>query len=129
MPGSPHGGEAVEKQVIVPDDVRNGWKAVRIEVESKGTKDKKRYVVPLSSDYKIPDTGLTMKAGPFFPDFHMDPVKITSESNRPENPAARVELFEGGKKVFQGWLFAKHPDIHAFTHEKYRVTLVEGIAK
>jgi hypothetical protein len=59
----------------------------------------------------------------------MVPDRITSESNRPENPATQLQVFEGGREIFHGWLFAKFPDIHPFAHDKYAVTLVEGIAK
>ena len=124
-----HPGAGVERKIVIPDDIRNGWKAVRLEILFRKTKEKKRFDVPLDADFQIPGSDLTVKAGPFFPDFQMDPGQITSASNRPQNPAARAEIFDGGRKIYQGWLFAKHPDIHAFTHDTYGVTLVEGIPK
>ncbi|MBP2676494.1 MAG: hypothetical protein H6Q84_3334 [Deltaproteobacteria bacterium] len=127
--GAPHGEAAVEKQIVVPDEVRNSWKAVKIAVEFKEKKEKKEFVVPLNSEFKVPDTGLTMKVGAFFPHFKMEPAQITSGSNKPENPAVQVEVFEGGKEIFHGWLFSKFPDVHPLTHDKYGVSLVEGVKK
>ncbi len=129
MPGAPHGEAAVEKKIVVPDEVRKAWKAVRIEVANKEKKESTQYVVPLNSEFKVPDTGLTLKTGAFFPHFKMASGQITSESNRQENPAMQLEVFEGGKEIFHGWLFGKFPDIHPFAHDKYKVKLVEGIAK
>jgi len=125
--GHPEAG--VERKIVVPDDVRNSWKAARIEVLYKETMEKKRFDVSLNADFQIPGTGLTLKAGPFLPDFQMGPEQITSASNKPQNPVVRAEVFEEGHKIFSGWLFAKHPDIHSFTHDKYGVTLIEGIPK
>ena len=125
--GHPEAGE--ERKIAVPDNVRNGWKTVRIEVLYKEKKEKKRFDVPLDADFQIPGAGLTLKTGPFLPDFQMGPEQITSASNKPQNPAVRAEVLEEGRKIFSGWLFAKYPDIHSFTHDKYGVTLIEGIPK
>ncbi|NOY65603.1 MAG: DUF2155 domain-containing protein, partial [Nitrospirae bacterium] len=34
---------------------------------------------------------------------------------------------ENNKEIFNGWLYSKFPDIHPFQHEKFSVTLIEGI--
>ena len=125
--GHPKMGE--ERKVVIPDDIRNGWKAVRIEVLFKETKEKKRFDVPLDADFQIPGANLTLKAGPFLPEFQMGPEQISSASNKPQNPVVRAEVFEEGRKIFSGWLFSKYPDIHPFAHDKYGVRLVEGIPK
>jgi len=125
--GHPEAG--AERKVVVSDDIRNGWKAVRIEVLYKEKKEKKQFDVPLYADFKIPGANLTLKAGPFLPDFQMGQEQIFSASNKPQNPVVRAEVLEEGHKIFSGWLFSKYPDIHSFTHEKYGVTLIEGIPK
>jgi len=122
-------GARAERKIVTPDDVKNGWKAVRIEVLFKEKNEKKRFDVALDVDFRIPGAGLTLKAGPFLPDFLMGPEQITSASNQPRNPVVRAELIEDGRVIFQGWLFAMHPDIHPFTHDKYAVTLIEGIPR
>src|SRR5512141_335628 len=128
MPGTP-GAPAVEKTIVIPDAVKGGWKAVKIEVEFKEKKGKKTFTVPLNSEFKVPDTDLTLKVGNFLPHFAMAADQITSNSNNPENPAAQLEVFQGGKEVFHGWLFSLHPTVHPFTHDKYGVTLLEGVKK
>ena len=129
MPGDPHGGASVEKKIVLPGEVRDSWKAVKIAVEFKEKKEKKQFVVPLNTEFKVPDTGLTLKTGAFFPHFKMAADQITSESNRPENPALQIEVFEGGKEIFHGWLFAKFPEVHTLAHDKYAIALVEGVKK
>jgi hypothetical protein len=131
MPGSPHGEGAppVEKKVVVPDAVKAAWKAVKVEVEYKEKKSKKQYTVPLNSEFKIPDSDLTLKVGNFLPHFAMSADQITSGSNNPENPAAQIEVFQGGKEVFHGWLFSKFPAVHPFQNDKYGLALLEGIKK
>ncbi|MGB5196394.1 MAG: hypothetical protein WBN64_04920 [Candidatus Deferrimicrobium sp.] len=124
MPAAP-----VEKTIVVPDAVKGAWKAVKIEVEYKEKKSKKAFTVPLNSEFKVPDTDLTLKVGGFLPHFTMAADQITSSSNNPENPAAQLEVFQGGNEVFHGWLFALHPTVHPFTNDKYGVTLLEGVKK
>jgi len=132
MPGSPHGeagAPPVEKKIIVPDAVKAGWKAVKVEVEFKEKKSKKVFTIPLNSEFKVPETDLTLKVGSFLPHFTMGADQITSNTNNPENPAAQLEVFQGGKEIFHGWLFSLHPTVHPFTHDKYGVALLEGVKK
>ena len=132
MPGAPHGepgAPAVEKKIVVPDAVKGGWKAVKVEVEFKEKKSKKTFTVPLNSEFKVPDSDLTLKVGNFLPHFTMAADQITSSSNNPENPAAQLEVFQGGKEIFHGWLFSLHPTVHPFTNDKYGITLLEGVKK
>lgn len=133
MPGQPGAipqmGGGPEKKVVVPDAVKGSWKAAKIEVEYKDKKTKKQFTVPLHSEFKVPDSDLVIKMGDFLPHFSMAADSITSNSNNPENPAAKIEVLQSQKPVFHGWLFAKFPAVHPFQHDKYGVTLVEGIKK
>lgn len=134
MPGQPGApphpmGGGPEKKVVVPDAVKGGWKAVKVEVEYKEKKAKKQYTVPLNSEFKVPDADIVIKVGEFLPHFSMAAEAITSSSNNPENPAVRTEVLQGGKEIFKGWLFAKFPAVHPFQHEKYGLSLVEGVKK
>jgi Uncharacterized protein conserved in bacteria (DUF2155) len=132
MPGAPHGeagAPPVEKKVVVPDAVKTGWKAAKVEVEFKEKKSKKAFTIPLNSEFKVPDSDLTLKVGNFLPNFTMAAEQITSSSNTPENPAVQLEVFQGGKEIFHGWLFSKYPAVHPLTHDKYGVALLEGVKK
>ena len=132
MPGAPHGeagAPPVEKKIVVPDAVKGAWKAVKVEVEFKDKKNKKAFTIPLNSEFKVPDSDLTVKVGSFLPHFSMAADQITSGSNNPENPAAQVEVFQAGKEVFHGWLFSKYPAVHPFQNDKFGLVLLEGIKK
>ena len=101
MPGAPHGeagAPPVEKKIVVPDAVKGAWKAVKVEVEFKEKKSKKTFTVPLNSEFKVPDSDLTLKVGNFLPHFTMAADQITSSSNNlgePRRPARGVPGREG----------------------------------
>jgi hypothetical protein len=126
---SPHGtaGPKVEKKILVPDSVKAKWNKVKFIIEDKASKKSSEYTVNIGSEFKVPNTNLKIVVGEFLPDFRMDEATITSASDLPNNPAVRVEVFENGKTIFKGWLYSKFPTIHPFEHEKYGLTLKEGI--
>ncbi len=112
-----------------PTPSRGHGKPSRSKWNSRTKKSKKTFTVPLNSEFKVPDTDLTLKVGNFLPHFTMAADQITSSSNNLENPAAQLEVFQGGKEIFHGWLFSKYPAVHPLTHEKYGVALLEGVKK
>ncbi len=124
MPG---GMPRVPSTIIVSDEIKRSWKAVVVQVSEAGgaTKD---YRVPINGQLAIPGSGLTLKVEGFLPDFKMTAAGITSLSNTPKNPAARVMVVEGGKTIFKGWLFKLFPEAHPFQHPKYRVILKDAVA-
>jgi len=133
-PGGPSGGmppmgAGPEKKVVVPDAVKGAWKAIKVEVEYKAKKSKKQFTVPLRSEFKVPDSDLTLKIGEFLPHFSMSADSISSSSNNLENPAAQIDVIQGGKVIFHGWLFSKFPAVHPFQHDKFGITMVEGLKK
>ena len=128
QPGAPMAG-GPEKKIVVPDAVKAAWKAVKIEIEYKEKKSRKTFTIPLDSDFKVPGSDITLKVGDFLPHFSMTADSITSASNNLENPAVRLEVQEGKKTIFKGWLFAKYPAVHPFQHEKFGLTLLEPVKK
>ena len=118
-----------ELQIVVPANVKGKWSAVKIVVEDKATRKAQEYTVKLNSDFQIPNSNLKVAVGEFLPDFRMDVGTITSASNDPNNPAVNIKVFEGGKEIFKGWLYAKFPAIHPFEHPKVGLALKEGIKK
>ena len=131
--GAPHGdmggASGVEKKVVVPDEVKKAWKGAKIEVEYKQKKTKKTFTVDLNSKFKVPDSDLTLTIGEFLPHFAMTGDSITSNSGKLENPALRVEIKQGDKELFKGWLFGKFPAVHPFQHDAYGVIMLEPIKK
>lgn len=128
QPMSPHGDTAKpEKQIVVPANVKGKWNKVKLVFMDKASKKSSEYVVNVGSELKIPNTNLKIVVGEFLPDFRMTETEITSSSDVPNNPAVRIEVFEDGRSIFKGWLYAKFPTIHPFEHEKYGLILKEGI--
>jgi len=123
-----------EMRIVVPEDVKNTWTAVTIVVEDRQENKKTEFNVRLGNKFTIPGSDLTVKVGPFLPDFKMSGNVITSASNEPNNPSVGIQIFQDGKKIFPasgewGWLYAKFPTIHAFQHERFSLTLKAGTKK
>jgi len=131
--GIPQGGQTIPpvgKPVVeVPAAVKGKWKGVVLVIEDKEKKTSKEHAVNIGEKFKVPGSDITVTVREFFPSFVMQGSSITSTSNEPGNPAAQVIVSEGGSEIFNGWLFAKYPTTHAFSHPKYALTLKEGIAK
>jgi len=131
--GTPQGGQTIPpigKPVIeVPAAVKGKWKGVVLVIEDKEKKTSKEHIVKIGEKFKVPGSDITVMVKEFFPSFVMQGSSITSTSNESGNPAAQVVVAEGGSEIFNGWLFAKFPTTHAFSHPKYAITLKEGIAK
>ncbi|HEY3346217.1 MAG TPA: DUF2155 domain-containing protein [Nitrospirota bacterium] len=109
--------------VNVPAEIKGKWKAIKVSVEDKNKKSKKDVEVAIGKEIDLPGTNLKLKAVEFVPNFVMQGLNITSASAEPNNPAAKVVITEGGKEIFNGWLFQKFPTTHAFSHPTYAVTL------
>jgi len=125
----PHGpsGPKVERTVDVPDFVKGKWKKAVLVFEDKTAKKSTDYTVTLGSEFNIPNTKLKVVVGEFMPEFKMNESSYTSASNDPVNPALRVEVFENGSLIFSGWLYSKFPTMHPLEHQKYGLTLKEGV--
>jgi hypothetical protein len=119
----------VERQVIVPKEVKAKWKAVKLKIEDKMAKRSKDYVVAVGSELAVPDTGISVRVRAFLPDFKMGDRDITTASDKLNNPAAEVVVREKGKEEWKGWLYSLYPNIHPFQHERIAMTLVGGVAK
>ncbi|MBI4654793.1 MAG: DUF2155 domain-containing protein [Nitrospirae bacterium] len=136
-PGHETTGTKVTFQIVVPQDVKDTWSAVKLIVEDKKLNKTQEFIVNLGSELRIPDSNLRIKIGNFLPDFRMDGQIITSVSNMPNNPSVGVVIYEDGKQIFPemgkewGWLWARKElqAMHPFMHPKYGITLKEGVSK
>jgi hypothetical protein len=113
--------------IVVPDSVKGKWGAVRLTVEDKSDGKTIEYAVPLRSRFEVPESSLVFEVGEFLPDFSIQDSVFTSVTDRPDNPAVKIKVLDGGKPVFDAWLFALYPSVHPFTHPRYGVALKEGI--
>jgi hypothetical protein len=114
-------------EIQLDSEIAGAWSGIRVHVVDSETGDGQIFDVALSDTVTLGDSGLTLSAGTFVPDFVMDDGGITSRSAETHNPAARVVITEEGKADYEGWLFAAMPEIHPFPHDRYQVLLVEGI--
>ncbi|HIC90791.1 MAG TPA: DUF2155 domain-containing protein [Syntrophaceae bacterium] len=117
----------VPNKIVIPKEVEGKWKAIVVEVTDKKVGETKEYTLDLKGHFTIPDTGLKVHVQNFLPDFSMSSQGITSFSDEPKNPAARVAISEGGKVIFEGWLFKLYPKVHAFQHPRYSIILKNHI--
>ncbi len=134
--GAPHSTPAPKTvfQVSLPQEIIDQWDSVVIIIEDKKENKKTEATAKIGSEFQIPDSDLTIKVGPFLPDFKMSAQTITSASAEPNNPSVGVAIIQNGKKVFPasgewGWLYSKFPTIHSFQHERFALVLKEGVKK
>jgi hypothetical protein len=113
--------------VTIPAEVKGKWKAVKLTVLDKNKKTSKDFEAKIGEDTPIPGTKLSIKAEDFVPAFVMQGMNVTSASNEPTNPAAKVIITENGKEIFKGWLFQRFPSTHAFNHPEFAITLTGGV--
>ena len=122
-----HQGAGINAEINLDPAIVEGWSGIRVRVVELETGTDEVVDIAIGDEAPLGDSGLTLRAVTFIPDFVMGENGITSRSALPQNPAARVAISEDGKDDFEGWLFGAMPEIHPFPHDKYGVVLVEGI--
>ena len=115
-------------KTVVPEAVRGKWKAVTLTVVDRETSNVKDYTATLGGKLTIPNTNIVIQVVDFLPDFKIEGTVFTSASAEPLNPAARVQITEGGQEIFKGWLFQKFPSMHPFEHQRISITLKSGVS-
>ncbi|HIJ80246.1 MAG TPA: DUF2155 domain-containing protein [Desulfuromonadales bacterium] len=120
-------GATPQKLIVVPPYVVRSWMGVKIAVVDKTRATENIYTIPLNSRYRVPATELTITIEAFLPSFVMEGTTMTSSSNEPINPGAKVHIEEKNESVYDGWLFLKFPTTHAVTNPKYGFSLVEAV--
>ena len=127
MDGATHQGVGVNAEITLDPEIADDWRAIRIRVVELSSMEESFHDVVIGEEAPLGDTGLTLRAVAFIPDFVMSLGGITSRSAEHQNPAARVVIVEEGKDDYEGWLFGAMPEIHAYPHELYGVMLSEGV--
>ena len=124
-PGGMMGG--LNTEIDLDQQIADAWTGIRVHVIDTQSGEAQMFDIALSESTSLGDSGLTLSADTFVPDFVMDESGITSRSAETHNPAARVVISEEGMADYEGWLFAAMPEIHPFPHDRFQVLLVEGI--
>jgi hypothetical protein len=120
-------GGGINAEVSLDPAIADDWRAIRVRVVDLASGAESVHEIPLGGEAVLGDSGLTLKAVTFVPDFVMGEDGIGSRSVEPDNPAARVVIAEDGQPDYEGWLFGAMPGIHPYPHETYGVVLVEGV--
>jgi Uncharacterized protein conserved in bacteria (DUF2155) len=123
------GNPEIPSRLEVPPEVEQAYGAVRIGWSDRSNGRTGVIEVPLGGATPLPDPSLVVRADVFLPAFTMGGGAITSAGVEPQNPAARIAIFEKGKEIFAGWIFAKFPDVHPFTHPRFQLRLEGGVAR
>lgn len=127
-PPIPEDQKHVNREIVVPKSVAGKWKAVKILVRDKSDEERNAMqTVKLGSTFQLGDSGITVRAGEFFPNFVLDQARYTSIDNILGNPAIHLVITENGKELYNGWTFAKYPGLYAFEHERYSLQLMDFI--
>lgn len=126
--GGAGGPGSVPTRLEVPPEVEAAYSGVKLRW--KDTDGKEGVIdVPLGGGTPLPDPSLVVRADVFLPAFSMGGGVLTSDGVEPQNPAARITVFEKGREIFGGWIFTRFPDVHPFTHPKYKLLLEGGVRR
>ncbi|MDW7711217.1 MAG: DUF2155 domain-containing protein [Deferrisomatales bacterium] len=120
-------GLAGPREVVVPEEVKNAWKAVVLSVADLETNTTKELTIDIGE--AVTEGSLEITVESFLPAFSMTGGVITSASNETVNPAARLVVKEDGAELFAGWLFSLYPDAHPFEHDRYELVLKDFVAR
>jgi len=119
--------------VVVPAEVKQQWKAVRIVVHDRQTDRDLVYTVDIGGRFALPETGLQVEVLHLLPTFVTDGKAATSIDNALKNPGVEIVLRQDGRKVGHNWLFKapprSKPEQHQRAHPRYSFRLAEVLAR
>ena len=114
-------------EVVIPDNVKGKWKAVKLSISDKETGKEGYVTIDIGKTMKVNGTNLVIRVESFLPHFIMEGTTLTSSTNTPKNPAAQVYITENDKEIYKGWLFILYPNTHASQHPRYSFGLVDFV--
>lgn len=123
------GEAAVPTRLVVPPEVTEAYSGIRLRWKDASNGQEGVIDVPLGGGAPLPDPSIVVRGDVFLPAFSMGGGAITSDGVEPQNPAARITVFEKGKEIFGGWIFTRFPDVHPFTHPRFQLLLEGGVRK
>ncbi len=119
---------AGQMKIVISDEIKGKWKGVVLTVMDKQTMSGTDYNVTIGSKFTISGSNIEVQTGTFLPDFQIADNVYSTASAELNNPAIQVEVTEGGKEIFKGWLFQKYPTVHPFKHERFFLSLKEPVS-
>ncbi len=127
----PSGSEAggVPTRLEVPPEVQQAYSGITLRWKDASDGREGVVEVALGGGTPLPDPSLVVRADVFLPAFSMGGGVLTSDGIEPQNPAARITVFEKGEEIFGGWIFTRFPDVHPFTHPRFKLLLEGGVRR
>lgn len=105
------------------------WENISIEIWTKKRDDPSflsKIKLRIGEKAKLMDEKIEISLLNFVPDFIIgEKNEITTRSLQPNNPAALIEGWQEGEKIFSGWIFQKFPDfsrIHSESEKEIDLT-------
>ncbi len=90
------------------------WENPSLEIWAKKNTDpdySKKVMLRLGEKAVLEEENIEISVLNFVPDFILNERnQVTTRSLEPNNPAAFLEGWQDGEKIFSGWIFAKFPD-------------------
>jgi hypothetical protein len=121
-------GVKVERGIVVPQEVKDQWKAVKISIRNKIDESRNSMkTVSLGDSFTLDGSAIKVTVGAFMPNFVMTQSSYSSKGNELTNPAVRLVVEENGKTLYEGWAFAKYPTMYAFEHDEFALQLIDYI--
>jgi hypothetical protein len=112
------------------DDILKVYKSLIIRVSSKKNNKSNDIEIEIGGKKDLEDPSFSIGIVSYFPDFVMDEKRgVITKSLEDRNPAAKVKIYKNDKLVFNGWLFANFPDIHAFEDPEYNIKLISSVKR
>jgi len=111
--------------IYVPDSVKAKFSTVTMAVGDRQTKEIRRFTVKIGGSAAVPGTAYTVKVYSYLPHWVLRNNTTTTKSDRPDDPAVRAEITEGGRKVFDGFIFQRHKT-PSFMTEKHVIGLLDA---
>jgi hypothetical protein len=127
--GGGAGSSAVPTRLEVPAEVQAAYSGIKIRWKDASNGKEGVIDVPLGGGTPLPDPSLVVRADVFLPAFSMGGGVLTSDGVEPQNPAARITVFEKGQEIFGGWIFTRFPDVHPFAHPRFKLLLEGGVKR
>jgi len=128
-PARTGGPGEIPTRLEVPPEVTGAYSGIRVGWTDRSTGQSGVIEIPLGGATPLPDPSLVVRADVFLPAFTMGGGAITSDGVEPQNPAARITVFEKGKEIFGGWIFTRFPDVHPFVHPLFQLRLEGGVRR
>lgn len=121
--GSKHASAGVKTRLNIPADVQAKWKTVELSVAGKDIAPHKLRIA-IGGEMGVGKSGLTLRVVAYVPAFQSDAGVVTSASNKPDNPAALIQLVDKARVLNEGWVFQKLPDFNTFPNDRLNIQLL-----